>query len=413
MSPRSSRVALALCAAVILAACSNRAPTPSSTSSHTSPSNAASSAAAAPAFGLAPDGQPVYAHTTSAADISAVARKARQLVYVPEQLSGKVQVIDPHTFRVIKTYDVAASPEHVVPSYDERTLWVNSDAGYRLTPINPNTGKPGRAVSVAFPYNLYFAPGGRHALVMAEALNRIDIRDPHTMALQRSLHVPCAGVNHADFTADLTMFMASCEFSGKLLVVDSDATRVAKVIDLNAIHTAGATNPKMAKAMGGPAAGLEAGASAMPQDVRLTPDGKRFVVADMLRNGVWVFDARTFTEQRFVHTGKGAHGIYPSRDGRRIFVSNRDEGTVSVLDSQTLEPVAKWRIPGGGSPDMGGLSADGTQLWLSGRYSSVVYVFDTRTGTLLHRIPVNPGPHGLLVWPQPGRYSLGHTGNMR
>jgi DNA-binding beta-propeller fold protein YncE len=342
-----------------------------------------------------------------------VARHAKDLVYVPEQLSGRVQVIDPHTFKIIATYDVAASPEHVVPSYDERTLWVNSDAGYRLTPINPDTGKPGRAIKVAFPYNLYFTPGGKHALVMAEALNRIDIRNPQTMALQRSLHVPCNGVNHADFTADLTTFVASCEFSGKLLVVNADATHVEKLINLNAIRTPGGTDPRMAKSMGGPAASLDNGASSMPQDVRLTPDGKHFLIADMLRNGVWIFNARTFGFDRFVRTGKGAHGIYPSRDGKEIYVSNRDEGSISVLNAITLKPVAKWRIPGGGSPDMGGLSADGTQLWLSGRYNSVVYVFDTRTGKLLHKIPVDAGPHGLLVWPQPGRFSLGHTGNMR
>ena len=164
---------------------------------------------------------------------------------------------------------------------------------------------------------------------------------------------------------------------------------------------------------GSPKAGLRPGASSMPQDVRLTPDGRFFVVADMLRNGIWVIDANTLTYSRFIHTGLGAHGIYPSRDGRRLFVSNRDEGTISVLDSGTLAPLALWRIPGGGSPDMGGVTADGKQLWLSGRYDNVVYVFDTTTGALLHKIRVDAGPHGLSVWPQPGRFSLGHTGNMR
>ncbi len=75
--------------------------------------------------------------------------------------------------------------------------------------------------------------------------------------------------------------------------------------------------------------------------------------------------------------------------------------------------MTKWVIPGGGSPDMGGVTADGKELWLSGRYSSVVYVFDTTTGRVTHTIPVASGPHGLLVWPQPGQISLGHTGNMR
>jgi YVTN family beta-propeller protein len=151
----------------------------------------------------------------------------------------------------------------------------------------------------------------------------------------------------------------------------------------------------------------------MPQDVRLTPDGTRFLVADMLRNGIWVISSRTQRVERFIPTGKGAHGIYPDRQGRRIFVSNRDAGSVSVLDASSLAITATWTIPGGGSPDMGGVSVDGSRLWLSGRYNSEVYVLDTTTGALVRRIRVDAGPHGLLVWPQPGSYSLGHTGNMR
>jgi YVTN family beta-propeller protein len=151
----------------------------------------------------------------------------------------------------------------------------------------------------------------------------------------------------------------------------------------------------------------------MPQDVRLTPDGGTILVADMLRNGVWQIDAKTLTVRGFLPTGSGTHGIYPSRDGRSIYVTNRDEGSVTVLDGATLTVRVRWTIPGGGSPDMGGVSADGSRLWLSGRSHGVVYVFDTINGRLLQAIPVDGGPHGLAVWPQPGRFSLGHTGNMR
>ena len=280
-------------------------------------------------------------------------------------------------------------------------------------PIDPRTGHRGASVKVDDPYNLYFTPDGKHALVMAERLRRIDVRDPHTMALQGSIPVPCAGVNHADVTRDGSVMVASCEFSGKLLVIPRTLDRVAKVIDLNGIKTPGATDPAMARSMGGPAHGLARKASAMPQDVRLTDDGSTFVVADMLRNGVWVVDAATLEVVTFVPTGKGAHGIYPSRDARRLFVSNRDGASISVLDARGRTIVARWPLPAGASPDMGGVSADGRQLWLSGRYDGVVYVLDTANGTLLHTIKVGAGPHGLLVWPQPGRYSLGHTGNMR
>jgi DNA-binding beta-propeller fold protein YncE len=151
----------------------------------------------------------------------------------------------------------------------------------------------------------------------------------------------------------------------------------------------------------------------MPQDVKLSPDGRTFYVADMASNGVWLIDARRMRKERFQPTGRGAHGLYPSRDAKLLYVSNRAAGTITVISFRTRRPVRTWRIPGGGSPDMGGVSADGRVLWLSGRYDSEVYAISTRSGRLLHRIRVGRGPHGLCVWPQPGRYSIGHTGILR
>jgi len=354
----------------------------------------------------------VYAHA-GAGMLTPVTRRARSLVYVPNLGSNSVDVIDPRTYRIVSSFAVPAQPQHVVPSWDMRTLWVNDNKGNALTPIDPATGRPGRSVPVDDPYNLYFSPDGKHAIVMAEARERIDFRDPHTMRLQHSLHIPCRGVNHADFTADLRTFLVSCEYSGKLLVVPADGSRVTSVIDLNGISTPGATDPMAAMMGGGPAEYLDPDASAMPQDVRLAPDGRTFVVADMLRNGLWLVDAATFTVRGFLPTGKGAHGVYPSRDGTALYVSNRDEGTISVVDAATLTVRARWVIPGGGSPDMGGVTADGRQLWLSGRGNSTVYVIDTADGHLVTKIPVGLQPHGLCVWPQPGRFSLGHTGNTR
>jgi DNA-binding beta-propeller fold protein YncE len=151
----------------------------------------------------------------------------------------------------------------------------------------------------------------------------------------------------------------------------------------------------------------------MPQDVKLSPDGKLFYVADMANNGVWIVDASRLRKVGFVPTGMGAHGLNVSRASRYLYVSNRMEGSVSVISFATRRVAHKWRIPGGGSPDMGGVSANGKVLWLSGRYNAEVYAISTVTGRLLARIPVGNGPHGLCVYPQPGRYSLGHTGVFR
>jgi DNA-binding beta-propeller fold protein YncE len=331
-------------------------------------------------------------HDVYAADrpgrLSPVVRGFRPLIYVPNSQSNTVDEIDPRTYRRVRHFSVGALPQHVVPSYDLKTLWVNNDQGNSLTRIDARTGAPGETVKVDDPYNLYFTPNGQFALVMAERLKRIDFRDPHTMALRHSLPVPgCAGVNHADYTADGKLMLASCEFSGRMIVVDVAGRKVVRTIPLRA---------------GG-----------MPQDVKLSADGKTFYVADMAANGVWTIDAHSLKKTGLIPTGKGAHGLYVSRNSADLYVTNRGEGSISVISLARGRQRAKWRLPGGGSPDMGGVSASGTVLWLSGRYNGEVYAIDTRSGKLLKRIKVGAGPHGLCVYPQPGRYSLGHTGVFR
>ena len=157
-----------------------------------------------------------------------------------------------------------------------------------------------------------------------------------------------------------------------------------------------------------------------PRDV--SPDGKVFYIADMKANGVFLVDGNKFTEVGFVATGIGTHGLYPSRNGTQLYIANRGsnkvfnkpggKGSISVLDFSMRKVVKTWRIPGGGSPDMGNVSIDGKTLWLSGRFDNIVYAVDTTTGGV-KSIPFKTEPHGLTVWPQPGRYSLGHTGNLR
>jgi YVTN family beta-propeller protein len=298
-------------------------------------------------------------------------------------------VIDPRTYRVVRHFQVGDLPQHVTPAYDLRTLYVTNDLGNSLTPIDPRTGGPGRAIPVDDPYNLYFTPGGRYAIVVAERLRRLDFRDAHSFRLHHALSVPCAGVDHMDFSADGRYLLASCEFSGQMIKVDVRRERVVGVLS------------------------LPDGRAGMPQDVKLSADGRIFYVADQQADGVWEIDGDRMKVVGFIRTGVHAHGLYPSRDGRFLYVTNRGEGSISVISFRTRRVVATWRIPGGGSPDMGGVSVDGRVLWVSGRYDAVVYAISTRTGRVLARIPVGQGPHGLCVWPQPGRYSLGHTGNMR
>jgi YVTN family beta-propeller protein len=352
-------------------------------------------------------------------------------VYVPNLRSNDVYVIDPQTLKVVDRFKVGNGPQHIVPSWDLRTLWVTNNAEGRtdgsLTPIDPRTGKPGPAVAVDDPYNMYATPDGKSAIVVAEARKRLDFRDPKTMALQYSIDVPgCPGVNHADFAADGRYAIFTCEFSGTLVKVDLVNRRALGYLKLQMP----ATRFKETRGPRTPAGKVwEPGETeictvdkGMPQDIRIAPDGKRFYVADMHADGVHVIDGDAFRQIGFIPTSIGAHGLYPSRDGKKLYVVNRGShkihgprlanGGVTVVDFATEKVVARWAVPGGGSPDMGNVSADGRWLWLAGRYDDVVYRFDTTSGEVA-KVKVGAEPHGLTVWPLPGRYSLGHTGNLR
>jgi YVTN family beta-propeller protein len=364
----------------------------------------------------------LYSETTADKLSPAVAGDLPR-VYVPHIQSNDVYVIDPATFQVVDKFKVGLNPQHVVPSWDLRTLWVANNAENTtkgsVTPVDPKTGKPGKPIAVDDPYNMYFSPDGKSAIVVAEAMKRLDFRDPKTMAMQYSIDVPkCAGINHADFSIDGRYAIFTCEFTGTVAKIDLVER---KVLGYTQVIQPGRPT-RTVKGPDGKDEIICTTWKGMPQDIRASPDGKRFYVADMMADGVHVVDLESFRQVGFIETGKGTHGLYPSRDGKKLYVANRGsnkihgppkgKGSVSVIDFATEKVDVTWPIPGGGSPDMGNVSADGKWLWLSGRYDHVVYAFDTTTGAV-KTIPVGREPHGLTVWPQPGRYSLGHTGNLR
>ena len=365
---------------------------------------------------------------TGANQFSPVVQGDLARIYVPNLRGNNVSVIDPETLKVVDTFKVGRSPQHVVPAWDLRTLWVanNAERGDdgSLTPIDPRTGKPGKSIKVDDPYNMYFTPDGKSAIVVAEARKRLDFRDPVNMALQYSIQTPkCGGINHADFSIDGRYALFTCEFDGTVAKIDLVERKVAGYIKLAMPQT----RLKDTRLKGNyltepPASEICTSTKGMPQDIRVSPDGKRFYVADMDADGVHIIDAESFKEVGFITAGVASHGLYPSRDGKLLYIANRGShkihgspngpGSVAVLDFATDKIVAQWPVPGGGSPDMGNVSADGKWLWLSGRFDDVVYRFDTRTGDVV-KIKVGKEPHGLTVWPIPGRYSLGHTGNLR
>jgi len=326
----------------------------------------------------------VYSETTTTKLGEAVAGLPER-VYVPNVADGTVDVIDPETFKVVDHYAVGEIPHHVTPSWDMKKLYVSNEASSSLTVIDPKSGKPSGTVLVPYPYNLYFTPDGKRAIVVVERLQMLEFRDPSTWQPMGSVYIPSPGVDHIDFSAEGDYLLASSEWGGVVTKVDTSKMKITGSVEV-----------------GG-----------NPVDVKLSPDGSVFYVANQNKRfgGVHVIDAETMTELKFIPTGAGAHGLYVSRDAKSLYVANRLAGTISVIDFASRKVRETWEV--GGSPDMFQLSPDGTQLWYADRYNSTVSVVDTRTGKLIERIGVGYYPHGLTYFPNVGRFSLGHNGAYR
>jgi len=361
---------------------------------------------------IAPDAPPVQFGTNvydhiGPEDANPATANHRSLVYVPHEVSGTTMVIDPVTKQVIDTFASGAESQHVVPSFDMTKLYAVSGQGGKITPIDPVTGQAEPAIAARDAYNLYFTPDGTEAIIVAEGAQRLDFMDAHTFEHHRSVQTQCYGLNHLDYSADFSYFLATCEFEGAIIKFDMASRQVVAKMKIDMT----------------PSGRIPRRGFSMPQDIRLSSDGSVFFVADLQSDGLYLIDGDSLRQVGFLPAGVGTHSLYPSRDGKRMYVINRGTGiiggpphgagSVSVLDPYRREIIEDWPIPGGGSPDMGNLTWDGSELWLGGRYDNEVYVFDLVWGGLKDRIPVGTNPHGLTVWPQPGRFSLGHTGNTR
>jgi DNA-binding beta-propeller fold protein YncE len=311
-----------------------------------------------------------------------VARHLPPRVYVPVSGGSTVEVVDARTYRPIRRIPVGHAPRQVVPSWDLRTLWVTEAAG--LVPVDARTGAVGRTVPVPDPVDLYFTLDGRYSLVLGALPGRLQIRDPHTLRLRSTVRLPCPDPAAADLSADGSTMVVGCA-DGRLVRVDLERRSATETVRL--------------------------AEDARPRDVRLSPDGTAFYVADAGRGGVWLVGAVDLRPTGFIATGRGAHGLYPSRDAGTLYVTDGAARTVSLISVAERRVVDRWRIPA--VPDTGGVSADGRVLWLSARQADTVFAVSTRTGRVVRSLPAGPAPRGLCVFPQPGRFSLGHTGNYR
>ena len=256
--------------------------------------------------------------------LTGAARLARPLVYVPNSQSDTVDVIDPRTYRIVEHFAVGALPQHVVPAWDLRDALRHERHRQQPDADRSADGQAGRA-----------DPGRRplqHVLHARRPLRDRRRRAAAPARLPRRAHVrarttrsPCRASASTTWTSPPTGATCSRAASsrGRWSRSTSRASASSRTID------------------------LPDGRAGMPQDVKLSPDGKIFYVADMHANGVWEVDGRTATASLgFLPTGAGAHGLYPSRDAKLPLRHEPQRG--HDLRDQLPQPARSSRS--GGSP---------------------------------------------------------------
>lgn len=392
-------LASALLAALLLAACSSPTVSPSDQApsaaapSASSEASAADSASAVPSVAPTPSPEPVggvYAGTVSG-ELDPRVADVPERVYVPNEESDDVTVIDPATFEVVGRFAVGDMPEHINPDWALEYLWVSNMNGGTLTKIDPMTAEPIDTIDLPiFPYALYYTLDGEEAMVITNYIaqedvgdNGVHFYDPDTWELLAYVNVPWPGADDADLTADGRYLAISAEYSGYLVFIDTEQMTLAGQVEIGSL----------------------------PRDVRLSPDGSVFYVTNEGLGGIQVVDAEAWELLEFIPTGEGTHGIEFSRDTTLMYVANRAAGTISVIDLATDDVIETW--PVGGSPDQMVLNPDGSQLWVSNRFHGSVSVIGTATGEVITTIATGANPHGLTYWPQPGSMAIGQNGNMR
>lgn len=275
---------------------------------------------------------------------------------------ASVSVLDESTGAELRRVPVLREPHHLALSPDGKELLVGDSGGNEVFFLDPVTGEIRRRMPVADPYHLQFSPNGKWLVVTGLARNQVDVYDAATMRLTKRF--PATSMpSHIAFSPDSSMAFATLQGTNKLAAYDLN--RLANVWTVEVGNT--------------------------PAGV-LWHDNK-LLVANMGTDSIVVVDPVDGHVERKVRTGRGAHQIFLSPDGKLLWVNNRVDGTTAALDAHTLAVLRTYRVPGG--PDCIDFAPDG-KLWITQRFIQKVGILDPATGAL-QSVPVGRSPHGIFL----------------
>lgn len=292
-----------------------------------------------------------------------------QVVVVLNSNSDSMSLIDPNSYTEIKRVPIGRAPHHLILTPDRRELLVGNTSGNELAVLDPITGEVRRRVpGIADPYQLGFSPDAKWFAVAALRQDRVDIYEAAGFKLLRRIPVREAP-SHLVFSGDSRFVYVTLQDSGDVVAVEV------------------ATQQIVWQKRVGPA----------PAGIALHPDGERLIVGLIGANGVAVMRRGDGALLQTIPTGKGAHNLWHDRKRGRIYVSNRIEGTISAIDYNSMEVVDRLEVPGG--PDDMEFAKGGREMWVTGRFSQRVLVYDFEARAVTRIIPVGRSPHGIFFFP--------------
>ena len=134
----------------------------------------------------------------------------------------------------------------------------------------------------------------------------------------------------------------------------------------------------------------------VPNAVALDPSETRVYVTDLQSPTVFAVNLAAGDIQE-ARAGGGPEGITLAPDGSAIWIANRDDGTISVLDPYTLGMTGT--MLSGRAPVRIAFSSDGSRAYVVNAGEGSVSIFDARGRTRLGAIPVGLYPLGIAVDP--------------
>jgi DNA-binding beta-propeller fold protein YncE len=296
--------------------------------------------------------------------VSAGARAEGIVVLNSEEAS--YSIINPSTRMEVQRLPIGREPHHLMMTPDRKDLLIASTATNELLVLDPRTAeRRGVVRNIVDPYQLGYSPDGKWFVTAAYRLDHVDIYRADGFKLAGRIFIDGLP-SHMSFDAESSTVFVTLQQSGRVAAFDL-ATQMIK------------WNAPVGEA---------------PAGIVTLPD-KRLLVALTGEDSIVAVDPANGTVGARLKTGKGAHNFWPKGDGRHFFLSNRIEGTISLIDTQEMKVVATIRVPGG--PDDMDITADGKELWVTQRFLRRIAIVDMATLKMVGHVPVGKSPHGVFI----------------